>query len=608
MARESVVDETGTSVVTERPAIRPASEVAQEDTTATDNPRHRKSGWNPQWLDMPQFKSWLYLTKHGMFCRMCRQHKPTAKKGPAQRTFIEVGALVFRKDYLERHIASEPHKQSIEKQISLASGYSVVQAFEPNIIVEHEAIIGGFKCLYWLVKNEIAHHTNYPKLLSLAELLGCDYFKKLKVDQKNNYRSHRIIDEMLEILAMVIEEPLLKDIKSSQAISLEIDETTDVSVNRQLDIHIRYLDKEGRVFNQFLDMVSVYDGKADTIVAAVKDAIQKKELPVDRLYGIGTDGAAVMTGKVNGVAKQLADSFPKLVSVACAAHRLALACKDSSNEVKYMGTFRDHLQDLHLYFHNSANRTAKLKSVASVLGISDLKIKAVKDVRWLSQHLAIQNLQKNLPAADVLPHLARLSKVFQKTDVNFLHIKEQVPITITVLKGIMEASDTPPTGSFLSRFYQDLDDPDVLGSFSITHEEERSRRGCKEQGRREEMWTRFLRDVLQPYITSLISNLESRFVNLHILGAFSVLGPQAPTLDDTVNIAHLQTLTRKFLPGQDATVVQEWMSFKGHVLLGAFKDKSQGAIMEKLASEFDEWADIYPCLSQLAAVALVIPV
>ncbi len=30
--------------------------------------------------------------------------------------------------------------------------------------------------------------------------------------------------------------------------------------------------------------------------------------------------------------------------------------------------------------------------------------------------------------------------------------------------------------------------------------------------------------------------------------------------------------------------------------------------MEQLASEFDEWADIYPCLSQLAAVALVIPV
>ena len=86
----------------------------------------------------------------------------------------------------------------------------------------------------------------------------------------------------------------------------------------------------------------------------------------------------------------------------------------------------------------------------------------MKDTRWLSQHLAIQNLQKNISAvlnvlaeevevrkcaaakglysflatyryiaalhlqADVLPHLSRLSKIFQKEDLNFLAIKEQV--------------------------------------------------------------------------------------------------------------------------------------------------------------------------------------
>lgn len=53
------------------------------------------------------------------------------------------------------------------------------------------------------------------------------------------------------------------------------------------------------------------------------------------------------------MAKQF--SFAKVVAVACAAHRLALACKDASQEVKYMGTFEDHLQQLFLYFHHSAN-------------------------------------------------------------------------------------------------------------------------------------------------------------------------------------------------------------------------------------------------------------
>lgn len=190
-------------------------------------------------------------------------------------------------------------------------------------------------------------------------------------------------------------------------------------------------------FNTFLDLVTAPDGKANTIVSAVK-VLLDKGIPTERLYGLGTDGAAVMTGRVNGVAKQLTDSFPNTFPVACAAHRLALACKDSNN-VKYMVTFRDHLQDLYLYFRNSANRTATLKAASTTLGVSDLKLKEVKDIRWLSQHKAIETLQRNLSAvlgamaeeaevhkcpgakglytfcvtyrfvADVLPHLACLS-------------------------------------------------------------------------------------------------------------------------------------------------------------------------------------------------------
>ena len=61
---------------------------------------------------------------------------------------------------------------------------SVLAAFEPVVVLEHEAVIGGFKCLYHITKREQAHHTNYPAILELAELLGCEYFKKLKVSCK----------------------------------------------------------------------------------------------------------------------------------------------------------------------------------------------------------------------------------------------------------------------------------------------------------------------------------------------------------------------------------------------------------------------------------------
>ena len=53
------------------------------------------------------------------------------------------------------------------------------------------------------------------------------------------------------------------------------------------------------MFCQFLDLVPIPDGTATTIAEAVKEVMTQKEIPQDRIFGLGTDGAAVMTGKVN---------------------------------------------------------------------------------------------------------------------------------------------------------------------------------------------------------------------------------------------------------------------------------------------------------------------
>jgi hypothetical protein len=44
---------------------------------------------------------------------------------------------------------------------------------------------------------------------------------------------------MLQILAEVVDEPISAAIKTSKAVGLEIDESTDISVLKQLDIHVR---------------------------------------------------------------------------------------------------------------------------------------------------------------------------------------------------------------------------------------------------------------------------------------------------------------------------------------------------------------------------------
>ena len=78
---------------------------------------------------------------------------------------------------------------------------------------------------------------------------------------------------------------------------------------------------------------------------------------------------------------------------------------------------------------------------------------------------------------------------------------------------------------------------------------------------------------MEPYLDGLQDSLDRRFQHLDILEAFQVLGPQAATEDDAVNTRHLQTLSTKFLQHPENPVLQEWTSYKQHLLVEAFKVK-----------------------------------
>lgn len=53
---------------------------------------------------------------------------------------------------------------------------------------------------------------------------------------------------------------------------------------------------------------------------------------------------------------------------------LSPTCKDTSENVPYMQTLKEHLQEPHLYSWRTAKRPASLESAAEVLWVSELKV------------------------------------------------------------------------------------------------------------------------------------------------------------------------------------------------------------------------------------------
>ena len=202
--------------------------------------KHKQGKYDPEWeAEFP----WVYPTDDcsGMYCRLCKRFNTRNERNGAA-TFNSTPCISLRKDAIRRHAGSSMHKAAVllecERLASEKTG-GIVQAFSEAASTERKAALGAMKCLYWLAKNEIAHTTKYVPLLQLALDLGCTYFTDLRQGANATYTSERIIQEFLSTLASQIESNQISQFQSSSYVALMCDETTDISVLKQMVIYGR---------------------------------------------------------------------------------------------------------------------------------------------------------------------------------------------------------------------------------------------------------------------------------------------------------------------------------------------------------------------------------
>ena len=251
------------------------------------------------------------------------------------------------------------HREALEQEracqvVKVRGG--IKEVMQEQVVLQRETVIGAMKCLYWLCKQEIAHTTNYmyEPLLSLAMNLGCTYLSALKVGGNAHYTSERIVQELVQLLAQQIEDAQLKAVNCSMFYGLMIDESTDISVTKQLVLYGRYVSETGEPCSTFLRIVDLVDGTAEHIEDAIRAYVADKGLALSTLMGFGSDGAAVMTGRLSGVATRLRRSNPYIVAIHCVAHRLALACSQAGEKISYVQKFNKAPTTLYWFFQASS--------------------------------------------------------------------------------------------------------------------------------------------------------------------------------------------------------------------------------------------------------------
>ena len=202
--------------------------------------------------------TWLVPKKEGdkvigMLCRLCMKHNCTAKYNHSN-VWSETPCICIRKDSVRRHSLSMQYKETTEKEVcreQTARDGGIQQMFQKQATLNRDAIKVAMECLYWLVKSEMPHTSLYGPMLEAIQFMGCDKLHHLKHGENAKYTSCRITQEFLEVMSDHIESVQLKALLNSPFYSLMVDETTDISVVKEMILYARFLGDGGSVVTSF---------------------------------------------------------------------------------------------------------------------------------------------------------------------------------------------------------------------------------------------------------------------------------------------------------------------------------------------------------------------
>ena len=182
----------------------------------------------------------------------CNLHKMKAKY--KSTVWSEILCVCIRKDSVRRHSESLQHKEAVGKQMDKersALDGGIKQAFQEQVSLNRAALKTAMQCLFWLVKREIPHTTNYASLLEAVEFMGCSHLKHLHCGENAKYTSGRITQEFIQVMGSRIEKSQLNNVLNARFYSLLIDETTDIAVVKEMVIYACFIHSDCQVQTVF---------------------------------------------------------------------------------------------------------------------------------------------------------------------------------------------------------------------------------------------------------------------------------------------------------------------------------------------------------------------
>lgn len=315
-----------------------------------------------------------------VFCTICRTAAalklPIASTGiNSQRvlsTYVTEGFNSWGKA-LERfkdHEKSEFHRHSALSLRQNNQGVNVANMLSKSKLKDmtdaRKCLLTIFSTIKYLTVQGIAvrgHFDSTSNFNNLLHLRANDIPELQSWLGRTGYKwlSHDISNEVISILSNAVQRIIHDRVRSQEFFSIIADETSDISVSEQMSFCLRSVNASLEVEEYFIGVHETESTTADVLYNMIRDVLLRCQLKIGNCRGQCYDGAANMSGCVNGVQKKILLDEPRAIYVHCYAHRVNLVVQDSFQKILHVRDFLSDIKDIVTFIRDSPKRLSHFK-------------------------------------------------------------------------------------------------------------------------------------------------------------------------------------------------------------------------------------------------------
>lgn len=328
---------------------------------------------------------------HKAKCLLCPKHTEITCK----RYNVERHNATNHAEFMKKIISDEERKLIFDRKKAELQGIKMKKYLNRFEIVTK----ASFKISHLLLQRQ-KPFSDGP-IIKEAMLIGMDEIltnhkdkSMIMADISSIQLSRSTVTRRSESMAEEIITSLKSKIRKANAISICLDESTDINDMSQLVVFARIVSCDLRVSDEIFGLIPL---ETSTTAQDIFDALQKVfvrySINSSDLVSITTDGAASMVGVRNGLVAKLKSENPLLFSTQCIIHQESLCAKTGIKDAKPFADFI--MKVINKCVASGATRHRQFKKFLEENEADVRDLCKMQQVRWLSTEQCFKRFLSN---------------------------------------------------------------------------------------------------------------------------------------------------------------------------------------------------------------------